>query len=176
MFLQQKEDLARDFQQLTGQAADRARKLVVWEFPIRDFGYLTADSEATINRIENPYGLETHLGRRLFWLGVEPAMLSIFATEDGTLELTADLQPGPAYRPGAACTLLATDEAGIEYRHPVIPGTNRFRLPVKAGTNRWSWRPAEAPGLFPPYGNGDNRILMISVFDLQLAYQPGAAP
>lgn len=175
-FLGRKEELVQDFGQRTGQAEDRIQKIVVWEFPIRDFGYLTAHSEAWVMRIDNPYGLENHLERQLFWLGPAPATVAVFASEDGMIEFSADLQPGPARRPGANCTLMITNEAGQEFRHHVVPGPNRIRIPVQAGANRLSWRSPEPAEILPPYANGDPRTLMLSVFDLKLSYEQGAGP
>lgn len=175
-FLGRKEDLIHDFSRRTGQARDKIRKIVVWEFPIRDFGYLTAHSEAAILHLENPLGLETHLERQLFWLGPQPATMTVFASEDGVVEFTADLQPGPARRSGANCTLVITNEAGEEFRHHVIPGPNRIRIHVQAGANRLLWFPLEPADILPPYANGDPRTLVLSVFDLKLRYEQGADP
>jgi len=175
-FLNRKEELISDFARLTGQSENMIRKIVVWEFPIRDFGYLTAHSEATILHLDNLYGLEKHLERQLFWLGPTPATMTVFASEDGVIEFSADLQPGPARRPGANCTLVITNEAGDEFRHHVLPGPNRIRIHVQAGTNRLSWRSLEPAEILPPYANGDPRTLLLRVFDLKLNYEPGADP
>lgn len=169
-FLTKKELLIEEFSKASAQLPDRMKKIVVWEFPIRDFGYLTAESGAAVARISNPNGLEVHRDKQLFWMNDDPTLIEVFATDDGTVVFQSEFYPGPGRRSQNDRTLLIRDETGLERGIPIAYGPQAIRYPVKAGLNRLFWEMKEKSDTLPP-PTGDPRTLLLSVFDLQLTYQ-----
>ena len=148
-FLERRSALLGEFCRAAGERPESARKIVVWEFPMRDFGYLTAHNEATVARIENPNGLERHLGRDLFWIGDKPATVWVIASEDGVVDFHAALHPGPAIAGGGPRgTLLISNERQAVFAARVPGGPQTIRVPISAGLNCLKWSAADP--LLPP--------------------------
>jgi hypothetical protein len=149
---------------LVGKATLAAGK-VVWSNAL--FNVLKNEEGsplATVGKIEAPNGVERVGGSTFFWLGHDPAIVSLNSNIVQTVYLHADLVGGSSVgdwsRP-VAIEIYVDGVQSDEFRLSTQPAQS-IRLNLHEGSNKVTFKPIYA-GIVVSNPNGDSRVLIAGV-------------
>lgn len=133
------------------------------------FGHTVIDStRPEIIRWDNVNGVERWAGKRIAWLGTEPAQLIVYAPKDVAAVLSFAVAPGPS-RPGTARrTLRLTDACGRTHEVTVEAeeGTTvRFPVTLPAGVSRMELGCTDRPTATHP---SEPRVMIVAITAMKL--------
>ncbi|KZC24509.1 hypothetical protein RHOFW104T7_08395 [Rhodanobacter thiooxydans] len=119
---------------------------------------------ATIGKIEAPNGVERVDGSTFFWLGRNPAVVSLNSTADQTIFLHTDVIGGSSVGDWSNPVAIEIYIDGVQSDRLDISSqtTHSIRLNLHVGSNNVVFKPAYSGGIVPN-PNGDSRILIAGI-------------
>ncbi|MFL5801416.1 MAG: hypothetical protein ACJ8CR_06700 [Roseiflexaceae bacterium] len=129
------------------------------------------DNLATLEQVQNPYGIRKQADELFFWMGQEPTRLRVATIQAGKLTLQAHFLPGPSLPETTVRRVLVESDSGYREEVSIPAGDQQIMLPVQSGTTTITLTVLDTPTL-TKLANGDPRTLLLGVQDLTVRLEP----
>jgi hypothetical protein len=129
------------------------------------------DDPATLEQVQNPYGVEPHTGEPLFWMGSAPTKIRVYALRAGQLSLQARFMPGPSLPETKLRRVLVQSDTGYLAHVSITGGEQRIELPIQPGMTTITLTVLDTPTV-AKLASSDKRILLLGVKGLTVRLDP----